>query len=188
MRNEDNKLIEDFFSGDERAFENLVEKYLKPIYNFIHQLSKNKSVVDDLTQETFLKAWKNIKQFDKSKNFKTWLFTIAKNTTYDYFKKKKEIPFSFFEDEDGSNKLENISEEKKLPDEILYENDLKEDLEANLNKIPEKYKLILVLHYKEGFSLSEISQILKIPYNTAKSSHARALKRLKEVILSKKRV
>lgn len=188
MDTEEKKLIESFSEGNGQAFESLMEKYLKPVYNFVYQLTKNQAVTDDLTQETFLKAWKNIKRFDKSKSFKTWIFSIAKNTTYDYFKKKKEIPFSFFEDEDGGNKLENVSEEKNLPNEILYENDLKRGLESSLDKIPEKYKLILVMHYRDDFSLLEISQILKIPYNTAKSSHSRALKRLKEVVLSEKRV
>ena len=114
------------------------------------------------------------------RSFKTWIFTIAKNTAYDYFKKKKTIPFSSFLDEEGNNKLENVAEDNILPDEILMEKEKIFELDEKLKEIPEKYRLILVLHYKEDFSLLEISQILKIPYNTIKSSHARALKALQK--------
>lgn len=180
--NEDKEIIEDFLDGDECAFERLLDKYFKPVYNFLYQLIKDVSITDDMTQETFIKAWKNIKRFDREKNFKTWIFTIAKNTAYDYFKKKKTIPFSFFKDEEGNNKLENISENNILPDEMLERKDIAKELEKKLQEIPEKYRLILTLRYKDDFSLSEISQILDRPYNTIKSSHQRALKSLRDVM------
>lgn len=179
---EDKKIIEDFLDGDGYAFERLLDKYFRAVYNFLYQLIKDVSVTEDITQETFIKTWKNIKRFDREKNFKTWVFTIAKNTAYDYFKKKKTIPFSFFENEEGNNKLENISENNILPDEILERKDIADELEKKLQEIPEKYRLILTLRYKEDFSLSEISKILDKPYNTIKSSHQRALRSLREVM------
>jgi RNA polymerase sigma-70 factor (ECF subfamily) len=180
MQDNDKKLIHNFLRGDEAAFALLMKIYLKPIYNFLYQLSGDFSAIDDLTQETFVKVWKNRRRFDEKKSFKTWIFTIAKNTAYDYFKKKKTIPFSRFLDEDGNNKLENVAEQSILPDEILARKDIAQELEKKLKEIPEKYRLLLTLHYKEDFSLTEISQILKIPYNTIKSNHGRALKALKE--------
>lgn len=182
MEQEDRQLIQDFFRGDDAAFEQLVKKYLKPIYNFLYQLTGDFSVVDDLTQETFIKVWKNMHRFDNKRSFKTWVFTIAKNTAYDYFKKKKTIPFSRFLDEEGKNKLEDIADEDILPDEILMKNEVKLELDKKLKELPEKYRLVLTLRYQEDFSLMEISQILNIPYNTAKSNHSRALKILREKI------
>lgn len=148
---------------------------------FIYKLSGNKSVADDLSQETFVKVWKNIEKFDKNKNFKTWIFTIAKNTVYDYFRKKKTIPFSNFIDEGGNNYLENIVGEMPIQDEIIDRENLAQDLNEKLDKIAEKYRVVLLLHYKEDFSLQEIADILKEPYNTVKSRHQRALTRLREV-------
>jgi RNA polymerase sigma-70 factor, ECF subfamily len=182
MNLNDNQLIEKFLSGDDSAFEQLLSNYLKPVYNFLYQLTGDKLVLDDLAQETFIKAWKNINKFDKNRSFKTWLFTIAKNTAYDYFKKKKTIPFSNFVDEEGNNKLENTSDDNILPDEILSRKNIAEELENKLQKLPEHYRIILTLHYKEDFSLSEISEILKIPYNTAKSQHHRGLMQLRNLL------
>ena len=183
MENSDKKLIQDFLRGEEDAFADLVRKYLKSTYNFLYQIVKEKSVVDDLTQETFLKAWKNIKKFDREKNFKTWLFTIAKNTAFDYFKKKKTTPFAYFETDEGYNKLEKIVDTEKDLEEIIGKKELEKDLEKKLEKLPEDYRLLLLLRYKDGFSLQEIGEILGRPYNTIKSQHQRALQSLKKEIL-----
>lgn len=178
---DDKKLIDDFLAGDDPAFEYLVKKYLKSTYNFLFLITGDKSIIDDLTQITFIKAWKNIHRFDRNKNFKTWLFAIAKNTAYDYFKKKRTMPFSQFSDEQGNNKLEEISEDKILPLEILERQDLAEELEKKLEEISPPYKTILVMHFKDDLSLPEISEILGKPINTVKSQYYRALKNLKKV-------
>ncbi len=180
---EDNKLVEKYLAGDDSSLRKLIDKYLKPVYNFLYRLAGDKNVADDLAQDTFFKAWKNIKKFDADKSFKTWIFTIAKNTVYDYFRKKKTIPFSNFIDEEGNNYLENISEGSILPDEILDQKNIAQELDRKLSQVPEKYRTILLLHYKEDFSLQEIAEILKEPYNTIKSRHQRALAKLKEVLV-----
>jgi len=180
MKLEDIKLVENFLAGDDGSFEILVKKYLKPVFNFLFQITSDRDTLDDLTQITFIKVWKNIKKFDETKNFKVWLFTIAKNTAFDHIKKKKTIPFSFFETDDGYNKLDEISEDSILPDKILEKKDLAKDLEEKLKKLSELYRIILLMHYKDDFSLSEIAEILDKPYNTIKSQHQRGLKVLKE--------
>lgn len=186
MNLEDNKLVRKFLEGDEGAFSQLVKKYLKPVYNFLYYFTRNRSELDDLAQVTFIKVWKNLRKFDRKKKFKTWIFAIAKNTAYDFFQKKKTIPFSNFTDEEGNNKLENISDESILPDEILDRKNIAQELEKKLAEIPKYYRIILTLHYKEDFSLQEIAEILDKPYNTIKSGHQRALIKLKEVINSPK--
>ena len=175
MEKDDKQLIAEFLDGSDEAFEQLVDRYLKPIYNFLYQFTKDRDSLEDLTQETFIKVWKNIRKFDRSKNFRVWIYAIAKNTAYDFLKKKKTVPFSFFEDADGQNRLERISEEKPLPDEILIKQDLEKELDKKLQEIPDAHRVILLMHYKEDFSLQEIAEILSVPYNTIKSQHARAL-------------
>jgi RNA polymerase sigma-70 factor (ECF subfamily) len=142
----------------------------------------DRETAEDLTQEIFVKVWKNLKRFDQNKNFKTWLFAIAKNTTFDWLKKKKELPFSCFADEERNNILENIADEEILPDEILARNNLAEELENSLQKLPPLYRAVLLLHYRENFSLHEIAEILNEPYNTIKSRHQRGLGKLKELL------
>jgi RNA polymerase sigma-70 factor, ECF subfamily len=180
MEREDNEIIRDYLAGNDAAFSELVKKYLKPVYNFLYQLTSDYSSLDDLTQETFVKAWKNIKKFDPERNFKTWIFTIAKNTAYDYFKKKKTIPFSNFVDEEGNSKLENISDNEILPLEILERADAAKEIETGLAKISSQYRLILTMCYKDDLALQEIAEVLNISYNTVKSQHQRALVAIKK--------
>jgi RNA polymerase sigma-70 factor, ECF subfamily len=180
MEREDNEIVSDYLAGNDAAFSELVKKYLKSVYNFLYQLTSDHSSLDDLTQETFVKAWKNIKKFDPERSFKTWIFTIAKNTAYDYFKKKKTIPLSNFIDVEGNNKLENISEDEILPLEILEKADAAKEIEAGLAKISSQYRLILTMCYKDDLALQEIAEVLNLPYNTVKSQHQRALAAIKK--------
>lgn len=183
MSIQDNHLIEKILEGDNAVYEVLLKKYLKPVYNFLRTFVGDPAVLDDLTQETFIKAWKNIRRFDRKRNFKTWLFAIAKNTAYDFFKKKKTIPFSSFFDEEGNNYLENMPDSQILPDELLAAADIEKNFEKKLRELSGPYREILTLRYGEDFSLSEISEIIGVPYNTAKSRHQRALLALKKALM-----
>lgn len=180
MEIDDRKIIESFLDGDEEAFSWLVKKYARPVFNFVYQFVGNFQNAEDITQEAFVKAWKNIKIFNRKKSFKTWLYIIAKNTTYDYLKKKKTIPFSNFQDEEGNNRLENISDDSILPEDFESRKNFGKELQNKLGNLPEIYRSIIILHYKEDFSLRETSLILGEPYNTIKSRYRRALEKLKE--------
>ena len=179
----DKQLIEKFLKGNEPAFELLLKKHLKSVYNFLCRLTIDKAAAEDLTQETFVKIWKNLHRYDNSKNFKVWLFAIAKNTAFDFLRKKKSLPFASFTNGSGYNKLEEISEDKIIPEEMLEREVLSGEIEKKLNKLPSLYKVILLLHYQDDFSLQEIAMILERPYNTIKSQHQRALFRLKKTFL-----
>ena len=117
----DEEIVKNFFARDDSAFPTLLDRYLKPILNFINQMVGDYQVAEDLTQETFIKAWKNLGRFEQDKKFKTWIFTIAKNTAFDHLRKKKSIPFSFFVDKDGRNYLEETLEEKTNKSRLLLQ-------------------------------------------------------------------
>ena len=185
MEKNDEILVKNFLAGNEAAFESLLKKYLKPVYNFLYQLTDDRSALPDLTQITFIKAWKNLRRFDRSRSFKVWIFAIAKNTAYDHLKKKKTLPFSFFENNKGHNKLEEIKEDRLLPDEILERQNIVRELEEKLKELPKNYQVILLMRYKDDLTITEISGILNLPYNTIKSQHQRALAALRKKFLEK---
>lgn len=176
----DEKLVQDFIAGDQQALEVLVEKYLKPIYNFTYQLTQDRDAAEDITQDVFVKCWKNISSFDGEKKFSTWLYAIAKNTALDWLKKKKAVPFAFFERIDGSNMLEHIEDEASFSaDEILNLIDARKDLSELLASLPFQAQTILLLCHMQGFSLVEIAQIMGQSVNTVKSQYRRAIIRLR---------
>lgn len=172
----DEQLIADTLAGDETAFNEIVRRYLKIVYNFLLPFTKDSFNAEDIAQETFIKAWKNLSRYNKEKgNFKAWLLTIARNTALDFLKKKKAVPLSFFEDAEGNNPFETINDEKPLPDEILEKKDIADKMEKVLKELPERFRSVLLLYYKEGFNLTEIAEILGRPVNTVKSWHRRGL-------------
>lgn len=160
----------------------LISPYLKPIYGFIFQFVKNTPDAEDITQEVFIKAWRNLKKI-KQKNFKPWLFSVARNTAIDFLRKKRAIPFSNFENEAGENILmETMADETDLPDEILAKQNLEQELNVAIDKLPLQYRLTLLLHYKENLTFQEISECLNEPLNTVKSRYRRALIQLKNLL------
>ncbi len=181
--NSDQKLIADYLKGDEKSLEVLIHRYLKPIYSFVYRYVGNKHEAEDITQEAFIKVWKNLKKFDQSRSFKTWIFSIAKNTAIDFLKKKKTVPFSEFENEERKNTLiETLTDLSPLPQEILEKKDISQTLARAMEKLSPKYRMVLFLRYNDHFTFREIAESLGEPIDTVKSQHRRALIILKRLL------
>jgi RNA polymerase sigma-70 factor, ECF subfamily len=176
----DEEIISQWKDGNQEAFKELIERYTSSLYNFIIRFVGQENT-PDLVQEIFIKIWKKISSFDISKaSFKTWIFTVAKNTIVDFLRKKKSIPFSDFENE-NKDFSENIKSEEILPDETLQKIQDSELLNKLLDKLPENYKTVLILHYQEEMTFDEIGKILEKPLNTVKSYHQRAIMNLRKM-------
>ena len=182
----DEKLVANFCGGDEKALEKLIDRYLKPLYNFTFQLVRDENVAQDLVQEVFVKVWKHLASFDQKKKFSTWLYAIAKNAAYDWLKKKKALPFSTFEKADGSNFLEIIEDQTILNSTELWQQmDNAQDAQQFLDVLSPEMKTIFLLHFQQGFSLVEIAEILGAPTNTLKSQFRRTLLSLRKKFIAK---
>jgi|SRR3989344_3254379 len=187
MEPSDAKLILGYFSGDEKALEILFGRYFKQVYRFAHSYSKNSEDAEDITQKTFLKAWRNLKKFDQSKNFKTWIFSIAKNSAIDFLRKKKEILFSELENTDGENMIaETLADTTLLPTELSEKTEKFYGLALAVGKLPQKYGEIISLRYGADLSFSEIARFLGEKLNTVRSRHRRGILMLKSVFLHQK--
>jgi RNA polymerase sigma-70 factor (ECF subfamily) len=177
----DEDLIFEYINGVDDSFKVLVDRYIASIYNFSIRFVGN-DYANDITQDVFLRVWKNIRKFNHKKaNFKTWLFTIARNTITDYLRKKKSISFSSLNTEE-ENFEETIEDEVILPDEAMSKLEDKEFLNKLLDEIPGRYKEVLILYYQECMTFNEIGQLLDKPLNTVKSYHYRALSLLRKLI------
>jgi RNA polymerase sigma-70 factor (ECF subfamily) len=174
---EEKELIEKYLKGDEKALESLISKYLKPIYSFIFGYVQNQQDAEDLTQETFLKMWRNLKKFKKEENFEKWLFTIAKNTCFDFLRKKRKNLIL------NAENLEIIADLAHPLLEKMEKESLLEKLKKEIENLPFKMKEVIDLHYNFGLNFREISEILGEPVNTVKSRHKRAISKLKRSIL-----
>ncbi|KKR75555.1 MAG: RNA polymerase, sigma-24 subunit, ECF subfamily, partial [Parcubacteria group bacterium GW2011_GWB2_40_8] len=172
-----------YLSGEKEALEILIRRYLKPVYGFVYKYTGGVSETEDISQDVFIKVWKNLKKFDQVKNFKTWLFTIAKNTTLDFLRKKKMIPFSEFDLEDGSNFLaDTIADESLSSEELFEKGERRSVLASALKKLSPEYQAVVASHHENDFTFQQISNTLGQSINTVKSRYRRALIALKKSI------
>jgi RNA polymerase sigma-70 factor (ECF subfamily) len=187
MQKRDEEIIIDYLNGEKAAFTEIVDRYLKPIYNFNYRLIGNKKDAEDVSQIVFTKAWKNIRKFDTEKGFKTWIFSIAKNSCIDYLRKRKDIPLSVFDSEDGSNLIEdNLIDEELKADETFSRKQDKEQLDIALSTLSIVQRQIIILKYVNEMSLRETAEILNMPTDTVKSHHRRALIMLEKYLSAPK--
>jgi RNA polymerase sigma-70 factor (ECF subfamily) len=168
--------------GDEVALEVLVKRYLPILFNFSRKYVGNAEAASDITQEVFVKVWKNINKFDDSKKFKTWIFTLAKNTAIDWLREKKALPFSMFEQADGNNFLNDLADNNPSIIEQISQKLIRQQLTIAIEQLPQKYGSIINLHSEGGYTFKEIAWMLEEPLNTVKSRYRRGLSSLKKVL------
>jgi RNA polymerase sigma-70 factor (ECF subfamily) len=187
MASSDEELVGAFLLGDEESFAVLVERHLSLVYKFVYRYLQNVDDTNDVTQETFIKAWKYLRTFDTQKKFTTWILTIAKNTALDFIKRKKPMLFSKIEEGDGDLDafLTPYLEAPELPTDIIDRKGVRADLEAALQKITPSYRAVLSLRYGEHLKFREIADALQEPIDTVKSKHRRGLILLRKALGSK---
>ncbi|MCB5953667.1 RNA polymerase sigma factor [Enterococcus sp. CWB-B31] len=151
--------------GDAHAFIKLCEAYRHILYNSAYKILLNDEDVADCLQETEICAWKKIGTLKNEEAFNSWIFRIMINIAKDTLHKRVEVVE--FEEKHGG------------VEETNYEGS---DITQELNQLPEKYRIPLVLYYYAGFSIKEIAEQVGISTNTVKTRLARAKQRLKIIL------
>lgn len=182
----DSELVVESLQGKDASFAKLVNRHLSGVYNFSYRYVKDAADAEDIAQETFVRAWKNLKKFDTSRNLKTWLFTIAKNASLDMLKKKRPLAFSRISE--AEHELESFLApyiaSGEMPEVTVDQKFLKGDMDEALSKLPPGYRAVLALRYNDHLKFREIAEVLREPIDTVKSKHRRGLALLKTVWFS----
>jgi RNA polymerase sigma-70 factor, ECF subfamily len=170
--------------GDDGAFEELVHRYTAAIFNFVRLYTKNKEDAEDITQDSFFKTWKHIRQFEKNRTFRPWLYAIARNTSLDFLKKKRSMVFSELDDVENDLQFsETLTDVEPLPEEIFDRARGTEELRIVMKDLHPDHQAVLVMHYHQEMTFDEIAKVTNKPMNTVKSWHRRALIRMKKRLL-----
>lgn len=177
--NQDQILIDRCLAGDSRAFNDLINRYKRQVFSLIFRLVHNQSDVEDIAQETFIKAYKSFESYDPSYPFLTWLFKIAHNSAIDFLRAKKPESLSIHDEE---NPLDIEATDTSL-EERIEASSQQELIEKVLGTLPPLYCEILVLRHQQELSYEEISQSLDIPVGTVKIRLFRARDIMKQKLL-----
>jgi len=163
--------IRQVIKGDQNAFNDIVELYKDKVYQICYRMLGSKHEAEDVAQEVFIRAYTNILSYKQERKFSSWLFRIATNLCIDRIRKKK--PDYYLDAEisgtDGLTMYSTIAIDEKLPDTKVEELELQEIIHRAILRLPEKYRVVIVLKYIEELSLNEISDILDMPLGTVKT-------------------
>ena len=168
----DASLVRDCLAGDARAFEQLLVRYQRPVYNAALRILGNREDAKDVTQTVFLNAYQHLGRFDTGQRFFSWLYRIAVNETLDAAAARKPLePLP-----------ETLVEAGVRPDEAVSQEQLDAGMQAALLALKLEYRTVLVLRHVQGLGYEEIGAILDCPPKTVKSRLHTALEALRQVL------
>jgi len=175
--------------GDQKAYAELMQRYKDSIYFMALKMVNNKDDAMDLTVETFGKAFENIEKYKPDFAFSTWLFRIATNNCIDFIRKKRIslISINSMVDDDGDDRPLQIKADTLNPEETSIKKQQQEQLKIIVDKLPLRYKTLIVLRYFEEQSYEEIAQQLDLPLGTVKAQLFRARDLLSNIINRRKK-
>ena len=162
------------------VFEKIYEKYHRDLFQYIFYIVKDKSLTEDLVQEVYVRVLKSYSSFRRESSEKTWLFSIARHVTIDYFrsqsrKRKRFLPFF-----DWNEKEQIIQDKNPMPEEIAIQSEEMQTIYKYLDTCTPDQKSILILRYIQSFSIKETAEILNFTESKVKTTQHRALKTLKK--------
>lgn len=181
---DDYKIIKLVLRGRKEAYSELVERYKKQVFNVAYRMTNDAEVAMDISQEAFVKIYKNLAQYNPQYKFSSWLLKSVNNLCVDYFRTKSDQTASLDSIMDsgaegilaGNNTVPSSAEEFERNETKL---ELRMLLKEAISQLPLDYKSVVVLRHLQNLSYKEISQILNLPMGTIKARIFRARKMLK---------
>jgi len=168
------RLIDLRLKGDREGFSGLYNKDKNRVFGFLIKMTGAREVAEDLLQETFLAAYRNALQFDRSRSFLSWLFGIAHKRTIDYFRHAR------VENDHQEEAVESVGSRMGLPDENIANENMRHIISAAVEKLDPYQREVFMLREIGGVPFKEIAEIMNCPINTALGRMRLALKNIRK--------
>jgi RNA polymerase sigma factor (sigma-70 family) len=183
----DELLIKDFIAGNVAAFNTLVWRYEKPIYNFTLRYLGDADQAKDTMQQCFIRAFKSIRKLKDHTKFSTWLYQIATNLCKDELKRNKYTTYALADsprNDDADNRQDWVilADHSHNPGQYVPREDLTRLLHRALMSIPEEQRIVIIMKQYHDLKFVEIAEILKTPTNTIKSRMYSGLEALQKIL------
>ena len=181
---QDELLIRRAQRGDADAFEQLLLEHQKNVYNLCYRMAGNPDDAMDLSQETFLRAWRCLDQYQFASAFSTWLYRLCSNICIDFLRRRRRqqtVPLTF-EDADGEEQTYAVPDAQPLPEEQVELKLTRETLSAAMAQLLPEHRAVLQLRVVNEMSYEQIADVLDIQIGTVKSRLSRARNQLKKIL------
>ena len=177
----DYEVVTTVLGGDKNAFAVLVSRYKNLVYSIIMRMVNDTELAADLSQEVFIKIFKNLDKYRTSYKFSTWIIKITTNRVIDYRRQKKDVTVSFDE----------VAEEPRLADtplDYIESKERSQTIWGAVDTLPDMYKIPIVLYHQQGLSYQEIADITGEPLSKVKNRIFRGRKILKDELIEYRKV
>ena len=184
---EEIRVIKEVVNGDTNAFEELVTANQKNVYNLALKMTGNEEDALDISQEAFLKAYKQLAGFRGESRFSVWLYRLTYNLCIDFLRKKpgaSVVSLTYQDDDNDPRDLE-IPDVRNLPEDRLIRGEIRKTIAGSINELKPWHREILVMREITGMSYSDIASILRVNEGTVKSRLARARVNLTNILAEK---
>ncbi|MBN2357140.1 sigma-70 family RNA polymerase sigma factor [candidate division KSB1 bacterium] len=181
----DQTLIERYLGGDTSAFNLLVWRWQKKILNFAYRYTNSLDIAKELTQNTFIRVYKNLHRLKDAEKFVPWLYRIALNVCRDHSKAQKRVFVSlhaFNGEREGVLPMELWTAACDHPDEKMQQKELSQQIADAIQTLPEEQRVVVIMKQYQGLKFTEIAEMLQVPVNTVKSRMYYGLAALREVL------
>lgn len=168
-------LVRRCLQGDQRAFEQLLNLYQKPVFNVVLRMVRDLEEAEDITQAVFVKAYENLPSFNPKYKFFSWIYKIAINESLNYLNSRKRIT--------GLEEADQLVSEEDSPDGTLGNIEISKHIDECMMKLSPEYRIVIVLRHFQDLPYNEIAQILDIPEHAVKSRLFAARQALRKHLL-----
>ena len=171
----DAALVLECRAGNRRAFERLLARYERPIFNAAYRILHHREDATDVTQTVFLRAYEHFDRFDPGQRFFSWIYRIAVNEALDLSNSRRR----------SEPVAEEIASDRPGPDRVAQDDQMDEGMQSALMAIPVNYRTLVVLKHVQDCSYEEIAAILEVPVKTVKSRLFTARQALRQVLVDR---
>lgn len=177
----DEELVDSVLQGNVRDFDVLMEKWQKPLFNFVLRFMNSEEEARDACQDAFINAYKSLDKFKKQSKFSSWLFKIAINRCNTLLKKRKRWRMFFEPAPEKEDYADSVMDENNA-EQLVEREQIYDRIRAAIERLPEEQKTVLLLKEYEGMKFHEISEMLDCPVSTVKSRMYYALDGLRRAL------
>lgn len=169
-------------SGDSDAFRSLVERHSRSVFKLAFRMTGHENDAEEIVQETFLRAYKQINRYESRSSFGTWLYRIAANCSLDLIRGRKHRPEVSMVDDEDKDYSQVVASSSPGPDRLALSRQVRERIAAAMDELSPQERTAFVLRHFEGLSIEQISGMLGVGGNAAKHSIFRAVQKLRKAL------
>jgi RNA polymerase sigma-70 factor (ECF subfamily) len=185
MEDADAYAIQRAKAGDSEGFQTLVQRHSRSVFRLAFRMTGNEADAEDVVQETFMRAYRQLDKYESRSNFSTWIYRIAANYALDLIRSRRrhnDRRVTGSDAEDGGDILDRMKSPAPGQDRVLYSGEIRERVQQALGLLTDQERIAFLLRHFEGKSIDEIGAVLSIGASATKNSIFRAVRKLREAL------